>query len=55
MIAYVIHQPDWPAVGMVWCGFATPILRIFSQRKPKAHPASKIHRPSVRIPKVSAE
>jgi hypothetical protein len=50
MIAYVIYQTGWPAVEMVRCGFATPILRIFSQRKPKL---PTVHSSSVRIPKTS--
>jgi hypothetical protein len=49
MIAYVIYQTGWPAVEMVRCGFATPILRIFSRRLPKL-PKSPGDKSSVRIP-----
>ena len=55
MIACVPAQSDWPAVEMVWCGFVTPILRIYSQRQLKTHSASRIHQPSVSIPKIPAK
>ena len=53
MIAYVIYQSGWPAVEMIRCGFAKPLMRVFTNRMPKPPTVQKAHQPSKAVTKIS--